>query len=324
MAIEDTFGYRFVRISLILLNCLVLIRLISLLLQYSPYLEPTHVLVILFIGSNFMAAIIGTIREHRIAVLLTGTVTLVMFLSLLFTQKDNKNLNVSLFTLLAIAAHSLIFSEMLKEKQLFSNQRRNLDILGHLSDTNSSHTSSRRATSNHAPLTAVVVYQPPGTNQGQSGGIFMVDPLIGTDIPKDPPPSYFSGSCPPPKYEDAINLSGSSLILPIFNATPSTTVESTQSVADTGTTSTLNNNNSNNSSTNEQGTNVEQQQISHINSDPDHISSSPSSSSSSASAASSDNTQQQISTPATQTSDSTTTTAPSIDNNNNSIDDNKN
>lgn len=50
MAIEDTFGYRFVRMSLVLLNCLVLIKLITLLLQFSHVFEPTFVLFILLIG----------------------------------------------------------------------------------------------------------------------------------------------------------------------------------------------------------------------------------------------------------------------------------
>ncbi|KAH7640229.1 hypothetical protein DERF_012895 [Dermatophagoides farinae] len=212
MAIEDTFGYRFVRMSLMLLNCLVLIRLISLLLQYSHIFDPTFVLFILLIGSNFMAAIIGSFREHRITVLITGSLTLIMFLSLLFTNKENKNLNVSLFTLLAIAAQSLIFSEMLKERQIFA-QRQNLDLWS--AATTSSSRRQHTSTTTNGPLTAVVVYQPPGsTNRSQTGGIFMVDPILGTELPKDPPPSYFAASCPPPKYEDAIKLNASNIVLP--------------------------------------------------------------------------------------------------------------
>lgn len=53
MAIEDTFGYRFVRTSLVMLNCIVLLRLLSLLLQYSHVFEPTFVLFILLIGKTF-------------------------------------------------------------------------------------------------------------------------------------------------------------------------------------------------------------------------------------------------------------------------------
>lgn len=159
-----------------------------------------------------MAAIIGAIREQRIAVLITGSLTLIMFLSLLFTNKENKNINVSLFTLLAIAAQSLIFSEMLKERQLIS-QRQNIDFFSNLSSNRAGVISvgnNRRTTS--TPLTAVVVYQPPGSNQGRSSNIFMVDPISGTELPKDPPPSYFAASCPPPKYEDTIKLDANSIV----------------------------------------------------------------------------------------------------------------
>ncbi|OTF70738.1 hypothetical protein BLA29_005813, partial [Euroglyphus maynei] len=258
MAIEDTFGYRFVRMSLVLLNCLVLVRLISLLLQYSHVFDPTFVLFILLIGSNFMAAIVGAIREHRILVLVTGSLTLIMFLSLLFTNKQNKNLNVSLFTLLAIAAQSLIFSEMLKERQIFT-QRQNLDLWN--AATNSVTSQRRHSSTRNGPLTAVVVYQPSGANRGQTGGIFMVDPILGTELPKDPPPSYFAASCSPPKYEDAIKLNASNIVQPVQVAVtlpqvlPTSSSTATTISSSSSSSSTADDNNNNNVDTNSSNNN---------------------------------------------------------------------
>lgn len=155
-----------------------------------------------------MVAIVGAIREHRISVLITGSITLIMFLSLLFSTKENKNINVSLFTLLAIAAQSLIFSEMLKERQALLSQRHNLDYIGNINR-------NRGSNSTNGHLAAVVVYQTPAGARGQPGGIFMVDPIIGSELAKDPPPSYFASSLAPPKYEDAIKLNSCDQSLPI-------------------------------------------------------------------------------------------------------------
>ncbi|KAJ6216604.1 hypothetical protein RDWZM_007761 [Blomia tropicalis] len=209
MAIEDTFGYRFVRTSLVMLNCIVLLRLLSLLLQYSHVFEPTFVIFILFIGANFMIAIVGAVREHRVSVILTGSATLIMFLSMIFAAKENKGVNIFLLLLLAIAVQSLIFSEMLKERQTLFAQRQNLNYLSNLSGNNRNLNNN----STNGPVAAVVVYQTPGSNR-PAGTLFMVDPEIGSELAKDPPPSYFASNCPPPKYEDAIKLNAGDLSLP--------------------------------------------------------------------------------------------------------------
>lgn len=224
MAIEDTFGYRFVRTSLVMLNCIVLLRLLSLLLQYSHVFEPTFVLFILLIGSNFMIAIIGAVREHRVSVILTGSITLIMFLSLIFTAKENKGVNIFLLILLAISVQSLIFSEMLKERQTLFAQRRGLNYLSNLSSQVHSRATGNNNSSgatNGSHLAAVVVYQTPGAARPST--LFMVDPEISSELAKDPPPSYFASNCPPPKYEDAIKLNAGDLSLPAVDNRPTST-----------------------------------------------------------------------------------------------------
>jgi len=167
--------------------------------------------LLLTTGSNFMIAIIGAVREHRVSVILTGSITLIMFLSLIFTAKENKGVNIFLLILLAIAVQSLIFSEMLKERQSLFAQRRSLNYISTLNGT-SNNPNNNNSTNGH--LTAVVVYQTPGSNR-PSGTLFMVDPEIGNELAKDPPPSYFASNCPPPKYEDAIKLNAGDLSLPV-------------------------------------------------------------------------------------------------------------
>lgn len=53
-------------------------------------------------------------------------------------------------------------------------------------------------------------------NAAQSGDstILMLDPMLASGLPKDPPPSYFSTNHPPPKYDDAIKLNSSDQSLP--------------------------------------------------------------------------------------------------------------
>lgn len=158
-----------------------------------------------------MAAIIGVIREHRVSVILTGSITLIMFLSIIFAAKENKALNFSLLTLLAIAVQSLIFSEMLKERHAASN-RRNISYLATMSRNMRNASNVATATSN-SNLAAVVVYQ---SNRDRSNNLFMIDPTFTSELPKDPPPSYFStATCPPPKYEDAIKVNASEQSLPV-------------------------------------------------------------------------------------------------------------
>lgn len=158
-----------------------------------------------------MAAIIGVIREHRVSVILTGSITLIMFLSIIFAAKENKALNFSLLTLLAIAVQSLIFSEMLKERHAASN-RRSIGYLATMSRNIRNVNNAAAATSN-PNLAAVVVYQ---SNRDRSNNLFMIDPTFTSELPKDPPPSYFStATCPPPKYEDAIKVNASEQSLPV-------------------------------------------------------------------------------------------------------------
>lgn len=169
-----------------------------------------------------MTAILGAIREHRVAVMLTGSLTLVMFLSIIFVVKENKSLNVSLLTLLAISVQSLIFSEMLKERYSCTHRRTTADYLTSLSRANGgagSDANSPSATGTRNGLTAVVVYQTQdGAQNGGSSSLFMIDSALAQELQKDPPPSYFSTSCPPPKYEDAIKMNASEQSLPVVNA----------------------------------------------------------------------------------------------------------
>lgn len=162
-----------------------------------------------------MIAIIGAVREHRVSVILTGSITLIMFLSLIFTAKENKGVNIFLLILLAISVQSLIFSEMLKERQTLGAQRRGLHYLSNLSaqvHNNRSGNNNSNGTTNGSHLAAVVVYQTPGAARPST--LFMVDPEISSELAKDPPPSYFASNCPPPKYEDAIKLNAGDLSLP--------------------------------------------------------------------------------------------------------------
>lgn len=157
-----------------------------------------------------MIAIIGAVREHRVSVILTGSITLIMFLSLVFTAKE-RGVNLFLLILLAIAVQSLIFSEMLKERQTIFAQRRGLNYLSTLNGNNRNANGSN-VTGPNGHLAAVVVYQTPGSHRPNA--LFMVDPEMGSELAKDPPPSYFSSNCPPPKYEDAIKLNAGDLSLP--------------------------------------------------------------------------------------------------------------
>lgn len=173
-----------------------------------------------------MIAIIGAVREHRVSVILTGSITLIMFLSLIFTAKENKGVNIFLLILLAISVQSLIFSEMLKERQTLGAQRRGLHYLSNLSaqvHNSRSGNNNSNGTSNGSHLAAVVVYQTPGAARPST--LFMVDPEISSELAKDPPPSYFASNCPPPKYEDAIKLNAGDLSLPAVQTAASTTVD---------------------------------------------------------------------------------------------------
>ena len=165
-----------------------------------------------------MIAIIGAVREHRVSVILTGSITLIMYLSLIFTAKDYKWVNIFVLILLASYVQSLIFSEMLKEKQTIFAQRRGLNYLSTLNGN------TRNITNNNpnSHLAAVVVYQTPGSTRPST--LFMVDPEISSELAKDPPPSYFAlgGNCSPPKYEDAIKLNAGDLSLPAVQAVSGT------------------------------------------------------------------------------------------------------
>lgn len=183
-----------------------------------------------------MIAIIGAVREHRVSVILTGSITLIMFLSLIFTAKENKGVNIFLLILLAISVQSLIFSEMLKERQTLGAQRRGLHYLSNLSaqvHNNRSGNNNGSGTTNGSHLAAVVVYQTPGAARPST--LFMVDPEISSELAKDPPPSYFASNCPPPKYEDAIKLNAGDLSLPAVQTPSITSTEVSSNATSTST-----------------------------------------------------------------------------------------
>lgn len=177
-----------------------------------------------------MIAIVGAVREHRVSVILTGSITLIMFLSLVFTAKE-RGVNLFLLILLAIAVQSLIFSEMLKERQTIFAQRRGLNYLSTLNGNNR-NANGNNVTGPNGHLAAVVVYQTPGSHRPNA--LFMVDPEMGSELAKDPPPSYFSSNCPPPKYEDAIKLNAGDLSLPAL-ATVSPAPDNSPSQSTAGT-----------------------------------------------------------------------------------------
>ncbi len=142
-----------------------------------------------------MAAIIGVLRESRITVITTGSVTLILLLLGIFNRNERttstSNSTFSLLYFLAIVMLSFAFSAMLKERQ----QQRD-SALGQQTGQRSDPNSTQFA----------VVVLPPDPSPQQS----FISPLIpSANIElngfKDPPPPYFSDNSPPPKYEEVVD-----------------------------------------------------------------------------------------------------------------------
>lgn len=187
MANDQTFSYRLVKISLIILNALVIIGLTFFLLLIGHAFDTAFIIFIVIIGSNFVASIVGVIRESRLTVITTGSITLILLLLAVFNRSDRtQNSTFSLLYFLAIVMLSYAFSAMLKERQQQSSNRRPQSSVVQEFETNGNQ------------FTAVVVYHPPQ----------QLTPLVAS-VPdesefKDPPPPYFPDDSPPPKYEEVV------------------------------------------------------------------------------------------------------------------------
>ncbi|XP_054166485.1 uncharacterized protein LOC128963959 [Oppia nitens] len=202
MASDQSFSYRLVKIALILLNALVIIGLTLSLLLMGHHMDPPVVIFVLIIESNFVAAIVGAIRESRPLVLTTGSVTLIMLLLASFGRTDrSQNATFSMLYFLAIVMLSYAFSAMLKDRQNYGRRSAGQQRGVRTQITGAADNQSRDS----SPFAAVVVYHPPptvghlalpmSTSQSTSQEL--------SNIMKDPPPPY--DDCPPPKYEDITN-----------------------------------------------------------------------------------------------------------------------
>ncbi|CAG2102522.1 unnamed protein product [Medioppia subpectinata] len=203
MANDQSFSYRLVKISLIILNSLVVIGFTLSLLLIGHHLDSSVVIFVLIIESNFVAAIVGAIRESRPLVLTTGSITLMILLLAAFSRTERtQNTTFTLLYFLAIVMLSYAFSAMLKERQLRG-------VLGHRSAANGGRQLSAAATAaSEAPFAAVIVYDSPAQHSLQVAlPMSPHSPLPDSEANnsfKDPPPPY--EECPPPKYEDVTTI----------------------------------------------------------------------------------------------------------------------